>query len=120
MAVSNVCRLQLVVAIEFDGVKTSPIARNARIHELAIWPRRFPIDYGSGSIAILNTLCGQLPQHVMQDPAVLVILPLLRRVDTNANLKLDGRAVDGRGNYGNFLRTRFQPFYIEGLGADEC
>src|ERR1700720_3806952 len=45
--------------------------------------------------------CGELPQYVVQNPAVLVVVELLRRIDGQARLELRGqraRAVIGSGN----------------------
>src|ERR1700691_2732056 len=42
--------------------------------------------------------CGELPQYVVQNSAVLVVVELLRRIDAQARLELRGIAVISSGN----------------------
>src|SRR3984957_3024215 len=42
--------------------------------------------------------CGELPQYVVQNPAVLVVVEFLRGIDAQARLELRGGAVIGSGN----------------------
>src|SRR5579863_6343287 len=63
---------------------------------------------------------GELPQYVLQNPAMLVVLEFLGSVDAQAHVELGGLPAVGRGHhFHGFRRAAVQPRDFEGLLAGE-
>src|SRR5689334_12264870 len=63
----------------------------------------------------------ELPQHVLQDPSVAVVLPLLRRIDSHAHAELPGRTVGPCCRDGDLRRiAAAQADDVEHLTAGEA
>src|SRR5882672_495272 len=73
-------------------------------------------DIGSGRLAC----CGELPQYVLQDPAMLVVVEFLRGIDAQARLELRGLTAIGLGDdFDEFRRAAVEPRDFKGFLAGE-
>ena len=80
-------------------------------------PRRRPLSRRNAARAqAALRVRRELPQHIVQDAAVLVVLEFLRRIDAQAHLELGRLAVVGPGEHFDGLRrATLQADDVEGL-----